>query len=447
MGMKSTDQIPYEVTEHGAPQVYSAEEYGVCQEAIDPDALKVMQRLTRHGYKAYLVGGGVRDLLLGKDPKDFDIATSATPRQVKLLFRNCRIIGRRFKLAHVFFANGKIIEVATFRRTEEPEEPVSENPQEAPEEYGLPSSENFFGDELTDAFRRDLTINALFYDAERLNIIDYTGGMIDFAQKKVRIIGVPEIRIKEDPVRILRALRHAVRASFSVEASTGQAIRNMLDELDSSSPVRLFEEWKRDLCSLYCSEFLRVCHMFGVLNVFLPHLASGFQSVAFSNRFLETLERALLLCDDCKEPTLALSIITLGSHIAAMQEGDVGSCFDSEQIVKGITSLQFDDEYFRCLQIPRREKDKTQTLLHCFSAALQGQSSNKIVHQIARSGLQREFKALLSSIPEIPLSEDAYSAFEEAFRSKPVGTRDGDQVESESYRRQRGRRPKKRLPR
>jgi poly(A) polymerase len=188
---------------------------------IDPDAAKVVQRLRRYDHTAYLVGGCVRDLLLGRKPKDFDVATSANPNEIKRLFRNCRIIGRRFRLAHIFFG-AKIIETATFRAN--PRE-VEDDPSESSggeSENGdlLIRRDNVFGSAEEDARRRDFTINGLFYDLETAQVIDYVHGMADLETRLVRTIGDPDIRFREDPVRILRAVKFAARCDLTVEPET-----------------------------------------------------------------------------------------------------------------------------------------------------------------------------------------------------------------------------------
>ena len=195
----------------------------IVAERIDPDAVKVLKRLTRHGHTAYLVGGGVRDLLLGRAPKDFDIATSARPGEVRRLFRNCRVIGRRFRLAHILFAGGKIIEVATFRRdprdAREEVEEEGELDVERPSAHALRGDDadllirqdNTFGDPHEDAIRRDFTINGLFYGLDRDEVIDYIGGVTDLRTGVVRTIGEPDVRFREDPVRILRAIKFGAR--------------------------------------------------------------------------------------------------------------------------------------------------------------------------------------------------------------------------------------------
>lgn len=201
---------------------------------IDADADKVVRRLSRHGFQAYLVGGCVRDLLLERTPKDFDVATSATPKETKQLFRNCRIIGRRFRLAHIFFGP-KIIETSTFRA----------NPrqgQDGDEDELLIRRDNVFGTDTEDAQRRDFTINGLFYDVEAESVIDHVGGLADLRSRVVRTIGDPDIRFREDPVRMLRAVKFAARLGFAIERDTYAAILRHRDEVTKCAPPRVLEE-------------------------------------------------------------------------------------------------------------------------------------------------------------------------------------------------------------
>ncbi len=205
------------------------------REHIDPDADKVVRRLKRRGFEAYLVGGCVRDLLLGRRPKDFDVATSATPPETKELFRNCRIIGRRFRLAHIFFGS-KIIETSTFRQN--PREGMA---LEEVEEL-LIRRDNVFGSAEEDARRRDFTINGLFYDVEAEQVIDYVGGRADLDARLVRTIGDPDIRFREDPVRILRAIKFAARLDFGITPDVYDAIVQCRGALAMAARPRLFEE-------------------------------------------------------------------------------------------------------------------------------------------------------------------------------------------------------------
>lgn len=199
-----------------------------------------MYRLRDAGYRAYLVGGGVRDLMLGRTPKDFDISTDAHPGELRKLFRNSRIIGKRFRLVQVFYHGGKIIEVATFRCRSE----YGENGGDT-----VLAQNNTFGTPAEDAFRRDLTINALFYEIENFTVIDYTGGVRDLEDRIVRMVGEPERRIIHDPVRMMRAIRHAARQGFTVEPETWTAIRAHVDKLALCPVSRIRDEFMKDMKS------------------------------------------------------------------------------------------------------------------------------------------------------------------------------------------------------
>src|SRR5437016_14161955 len=228
------------------PRIVPREEHSLSRKGIDPDALKVLYRLRQFEHTAYLVGGSVRDLVVGRRPQDFGIGTSAHPQQVKKLFRNCWIIGRRFRLAHVKFGN-KVIEVATFRRQVEPgEEIVAEGipapDPTTPEGQHLIHRDNTFGTPEEDAFRRDFTINALFYDIATFSIIDYVGGLDDLRAGVVRSIGEPEVRLREDPVRMLRAVALAARLGFAIDSPVLDAIRLHRHEVARISTPRLLDE-------------------------------------------------------------------------------------------------------------------------------------------------------------------------------------------------------------
>ncbi|MCU1386261.1 MAG: pcnB [Acidobacteria bacterium] len=233
------------------PRIVPREEHPISRRDIDPDALKVLYRLRQADYTAYLVGGSVRDLLLARRPKDFDIGTSAHPYQVKKLFRNCWIIGRRFRLAHVKFGQ-KVIEVATFRRQVAAGEEVVQDGVPAPdpttpEGEQLIHHDNTFGTPEEDAFRRDFTINALAYDIATFSIIDFVGGLEDLRAGLVRSIGNPDVRLNEDPVRMIRAIAIAARLDFAIEPSLLQAIRRHRREIAKSSQPRLLEEYYKIL--------------------------------------------------------------------------------------------------------------------------------------------------------------------------------------------------------
>jgi poly(A) polymerase len=246
-------------------------EHKIPRADLDPDAVKIVQRLTRYRHKAYLVGGCVRDLLLGLQPKDFDIATSATPRQVKRLFRNSRVIGRRFRLAHVYFHGGKIIEVATFRSRDE-------DADEAEGGDVMIRDDNRFGTTSEDALRRDFTINQLFYDIDGSKVIDHAGGLADLEQRLVRTIGEPELRFREDPIRILRAIKFAARLDLEIESATLRALEKTRRDIPKAAAPRVLEEINR-FClggrARRSFELLFTHHVFEVILPELRELYSG----------------------------------------------------------------------------------------------------------------------------------------------------------------------------
>ncbi|MDB3992298.1 polynucleotide adenylyltransferase PcnB [Gammaproteobacteria bacterium] len=223
--------------------------HSISRKDIAPNALKVLYRLTSAGYHAYIVGGGIRDLLLKKKPKDFDIATDATPEEVKNLFRNGHIIGRRFKIVHVRFGR-EIIEVTTFRANHARSNEISDNPtrhqirglDSAHSESGMILRDNVYGNIDEDALRRDFTVNALYYTTDGFRVLDFCCGMDDLKAKKIRIIGNPTDRYKEDPVRMLRAIRFAAKLDFTIEENTQKPIDELSYLLDSISSARLFDE-------------------------------------------------------------------------------------------------------------------------------------------------------------------------------------------------------------
>lgn len=258
------------------PQITARPDHLISRKQISPAALKVLYGLKDAGYVAYLAGGGVRDLLLGRNPKDFDVATSATPDEVRRVFRNCRLIGRRFRLAHVYFHN-EIIEVSTFRA---PAPPAGENPEDETflSKDGLVLRDNLFGTPEEDALRRDFTVNALFYNIADFSIIDYVNGRRDLAERILRVIGDPDQRFIEDPVRILRAIRFAAALGFEIEKTAREALRCHAARLEDCSSSRLYEEIQK---LLSCGKAERVFALCCELNVFehlFPELGAWFNA-------------------------------------------------------------------------------------------------------------------------------------------------------------------------
>jgi poly(A) polymerase len=252
------------------PRILERPEHPVSRRDIDPRVLKVLYRLINAGHAAYLVGGSVRDLMMGRQPKDFDVATSAHPQQVRDLFRNSRLIGRRFRLVHVFFGAHNI-EVATFRRraedVAEPDDPLIRH-------------DNTFGNAAEDAFRRDFTVNALFYDPRTFRVIDYTGGVADLQAHLIRTIGDPELRMREDPVRMLRAARFAAKLGFEIEPAARAAIERHREDLLKASVPRVVEEIYRAIGIVAAARALELMYELGLLDVLLPPLAGFVRAAA-----------------------------------------------------------------------------------------------------------------------------------------------------------------------
>lgn len=216
-------------------KIISRSEHTISRNDINKNSLKVLKTLNKAGFKAYLVGGCIRDMLLGKNPKDFDIATNARPEEVRDIFRNCRLIGRRFRLAHVYFGR-EIIEVATFRSSNNAGEQTQE---------GMILRDNVYGTIEDDVMRRDFTMNALYYNIADFSVVDFVGGMQDIKNREIRLIGDPEIRYREDPVRMLRAIRFAAKLQFKIDSKTSKPIYKMHHLLDNIPNARLFEEYMK----------------------------------------------------------------------------------------------------------------------------------------------------------------------------------------------------------
>ena len=279
------------------PAIIPRSEHSISRKWISPNALRVLYRLKDADKRAYLVGGGVRDLLLGREPKDFDIVTDATPGEIKKLFRNCRLIGRRFRLAHILFHN-EIIEVATFRsnsteeRAEEPaikgEAPTSQPGDRpvtiAPAEIrpkpprmlktadGMILRDNIFGTPEEDALRRDFTVNALFYNIDDFSVIDYVGGLQDLRNGLIRIIGDPLVRFTEDPVRMVRAVRFAAMLGFEIEEKTYHTMLELKEKIALASSARMYEEVLKLFTFGEAEKTYQMLRSMGLFGVIFPRL-------------------------------------------------------------------------------------------------------------------------------------------------------------------------------
>ena len=236
---------------------------------ISPNALKVLYRLNKGGYEAYLVGGGVRDILLGEQPKDFDVATNATPEQIKALFRNCRLIGRRFRLAHILFGR-EIIEVATLRGHHQEEHQGGKAKQD---QSGMLLRDNVYGTKDEDAERRDFTVNALYYDISDYSITGYGGGLDDLEQGVLRMIGDPETRYREDPVRMLRAVRFATKLDMHMSPETEQPLKVLAPQLANIPAARLFEEYLKLFMSGKAEANYEMLRQYGLFEHLFPQTA------------------------------------------------------------------------------------------------------------------------------------------------------------------------------
>jgi poly(A) polymerase len=362
------------------PTVVARSEHSISRRDVDPDALKVLYRLHEHGYTAYLVGGSVRDLLLGRRPKDFDIGTSAHPPQVKKLFRNCWIIGRRFRLAHVKFG-AKTVEVATFRRQVDPlelpsDEPAVDQALEATPEFPLPPDasleeqvrsegthlakvrahdrlihrDNVFGTPEEDAFRRDFTINALFYDIGSYSIIDYVGGLKDLEHRLIRSIGDPSVRFLEDPVRMMRAVVFAARLDFEIDQPILDAIDTHRHEIGKAAPARLVEEYFKILRSGYAEMSFRMLQETRLLREITPELdAAGpalWESLARIDRYRQRFDET---------PDTLTNAILVGTLLAPLGLVSAPRRFSADPLERRVD--------LGILPMPRRDVERLHQIL------------------------------------------------------------------------------------
>ncbi len=361
------------------PTIISRSEHNISRSNISESALNVLYKLRKSGYQAYLVGGGVRDLLLGREPKDFDIATDAHPEDVKRVFRNCRLIGRRFRLAHVYFGR-EVIEVATFRAGQ-----LESDDGEHETENGRLLRDNVYGTIEEDALRRDFTVNALYYNIDDFSVVDYVDGMQDLNSCVLRLLGDPEQRYREDPVRMLRAVRFASKLGFGINQACEEPIFRLGGLLEDIPPARLFEEVLKLFLhgtGLQAFEKLRHYDLFGRLfpatDECLTHEENMFPITFVANGLKNTDARveedkpvtpaflfAVLLWEPVRR--LAEEIISTGENpYPAMQ--DAASAILSGQIqivsIPKRFSLQMRDIW--CLQhrFEQREGKRPHRLLH-----------------------------------------------------------------------------------
>ncbi len=270
--------------------IYPRPDHNISRANISPNALKVLYRLSGAGFDAFLVGGGVRDLLLGRHPKDFDVTTSATPEDVRALFRNCRLIGRRFRLAHVHFGS-EIIEVATFRGSHK-----GDQGDDGQIVDGMIVRDNVYGSLEEDAWRRDFSVNSLYYNIKDFSVEDHVGGLADLKDKKLRILGDPEARYREDPVRMLRAVRFAAKLDFSIEEATEAPLFKLGALLEGVPPARLFEEVLKLFLSGHAVKTFALLRHYQLFHFLFPQTEVCLKkcdtdvNLAFINRALENTD-------------------------------------------------------------------------------------------------------------------------------------------------------------
>jgi poly(A) polymerase len=340
------------------PLVIPRSEHSISRAAISPNALKVLYRLKEAGYQGFLVGGAVRDLLLGLRPKDFDVATNALPDEVRRLFRNCRLIGRRFRLAHVFFGN-EIIEVATFRATAAPEREDAEDPDadaeavpegggdagvdEAVAEFSPPSDsehrafdprgrilrDNLYGTIEEDVWRRDFAANGLYYNIEDFSIWDFVDGVRDIKARRLKLIGDPETRYREDPVRMLRAVRFAAKLDFSIEPATERPIKQLAYLLDGVPPARLFDEVLKLFLSGFGEKAYRLLQQYGLFEHLFPQSAAAFAlpPYAYAGEMLElglANTDARIAADKPVTPTFLFAVLLWSAVLRELNERNAG---------------------------------------------------------------------------------------------------------------------------
>ncbi|MFN0058437.1 MAG: polynucleotide adenylyltransferase PcnB [Planctomycetota bacterium] len=390
-------EFPMDSGEYEPAIVIPRSEHSISRRDIDPDALRVLYHLHRSGCRAYLVGGGVRDLMLGRTPKDFDIATDARPRRLKKMFRNCRIIGRRFRLAHLHFPGDKIIEVATFRSS-------SEN--DAIEREGeLIRRDNVFGTPHEDARRRDLTINGLFYNIADFSVIDYVGGVDDLRRGIVRTIGDPVQSFREDPVRMLRALRHATRLGFALEAETHEAILSEREEILKANESRLLEELYKDLSSGCARPYFETLQEYKLLKLLIPELYKTFRRKVGAELGREMLFDSLDRLDRLHQAKIPLSNAV---GVAALFAPLILPVVRQLEQSTGVTPIASAHELFaealkpafQNLRIYRRDEERLWQLLSAWSKVSRAFQKNEIPPALARRHYFREAAELFGLIED-----------------------------------------------
>jgi poly(A) polymerase len=327
--------------------IIARDQHPVSRKQMSPETIKVLYRLYRTGNLAYLCGGGVRDLYLGRDTADFDVVTDAKPNKVRTVFRNCRLVGRRFRIAHIMFKGGKIIEVATFRKMGEEEQTGEEG------ESLLIRRDNTFGSPAEDAFRRDYTVNALYYDIADFTIIDYVGGIEDLKRRLIRCVGDPDVRFQEDPIRILRGIRLAAFLDFQVEHQTWEAMKRQRHHIVKCAASRIREEIMKILRRGNVHQAFVMLQQAGILEILFPKLDEFLRACHeneddLSDPFWKHLEVLETLRNQNATPPdpLLLAALTAIPTISSLE-----ALSSSDDVGKWL--YQYHEENFKSLAIPR----------------------------------------------------------------------------------------------
>ena len=371
------------------PRVVPRPEHPISRTLVDRNALKVLYRLHEAGFRALLVGGSVRDLMLGRRPKDFDVATDARPNEIRRLFRNARIIGRRFRLAHVLFKEG-VVEVSTFRREPEPDEQAG-----GPDDL-LITSDNAFGTPRQDAFRRDFTINALFYDIADFSVLDYTGGLEDLEAGLIRAIGDPDVRFREDPVRMMRACELAGRLGFGMERGTQEALHRHRSEISRAAPARLAEELVQLLQCGRAGAALQWALDLGLLEVQLPEayamLAAGRRGLGDLGRILPVVDR-MVASGRVYKDTVLLAALLLPSFLLRRYDSEVEArrTLSREDLATMVTVVS--EGFLERFSLPKAKgHELRETLLSfadlCVVPRREGARRRAAAHPFFRQGLE-----------------------------------------------------------
>ncbi len=413
------------------PHILERAEHPISRRDIDPDVLKVLYRLIKAGQLAYLVGGSVRDLMLGRRPKDFDVATDAHPQQVRDLFRNSRLIGRRFRLVHVFFGP-KNIEVATFRK--QAEGVTVDDP--------LIRHDNTFGTPEEDAFRRDFTVNSLFYDPQTFRVIDYAGGVVDLRARLIRTIGDPELRMREDPVRMLRAVRFAAKLGFEIEPATLSAMEQHRSDLQKASMPRLVEETYRTIGQTGAARALVLMEELGLLDQLMPWLSAHLKAEARPLKDARTVRNLAALGETISTGASPPHEVVLAAMFLDMQTAGNPSQYIPPALSALRNGTQFDlvGELRKC-GFARADTDFMRLIFEAFPHLMRpSRRTRKLIRRPYFENARRLFDLVARTYDADPSMLARFLADPEAYlEQRPIGPT-SDAPRSHRRRARRGRR-------